>query len=93
MSFSELASIIKGANLFVGADTVVMHLAAACQRPVFAIFGPSDEAVWHPWKTHFYICSARKKLRKTKPNHVDVDINILNLEDVWSELFLFINKV
>lgn len=93
LAFCELASIIKGAKLFVGADTVVMHLAAACQTPVFAIFGPSDESVWHPWKTHFHICSARKKLLKIEPNHAEIDINILNIEEVWSELFLFINKI
>lgn len=49
--WSQLAHILFQAEIFVGVDTAAMHLAAACQRPVVALFGPSKVPYWHPWKT------------------------------------------
>ncbi len=46
----ELASLIAGADLFIGADSGVMHLAAAAGTPVLAIFGPSNPDAWGPWQ-------------------------------------------
>jgi len=33
----------------VGADSGVMHLAAAARVPVVAIFGPTNHRAWAPW--------------------------------------------
>ena len=44
-SISELIALTRRAKLFVGGDTGPMHLAAALQVPVVAIFGPTD-----PWR-------------------------------------------
>lgn len=41
-SLKELAYIIQKAAAFVGGDTGTMHLAAALQTPVVALFGPTD---------------------------------------------------
>ena len=49
-SWAQLAGLLQGARLFVGVDTAAMHLAAACQCPTVAIFGPSNAAEWRPWK-------------------------------------------
>ncbi|WP_457608721.1 putative lipopolysaccharide heptosyltransferase III [Nitratifractor sp.] len=49
-SLRESAYLIRHARLFVGIDTVAMHIAAAVQTPVVALFGPSSEWSWHPWK-------------------------------------------
>jgi len=38
----ELIELIRGCRLFVGGDTGPMHMAAAMQVPVVAIFGASD---------------------------------------------------
>ena len=41
-SIAELISLTRRARLFIGGDTGPMHLAAALQVPVVAIFGPTN---------------------------------------------------
>lgn len=45
----QLADVIAGAELFIGADSGVMHIAAATGTPVIGLFGPSNAAAWRPW--------------------------------------------
>lgn len=49
LSFGELAEMIRRARLYIGPDTSVTHLAAACGTPTLAIFGPSNPVKWGPW--------------------------------------------
>jgi heptosyltransferase III len=49
LSLAELAQLIRGARLYVGPDTSVTHIAAACGTPTLAIFGPSNPVKWGPW--------------------------------------------
>jgi len=51
----QLAFMLHRASLFVGIDTAAMHLAAACQTPIVALFGPSMESEWHPWRAPYRI--------------------------------------
>lgn len=48
-SLAALAGVLASADLFIGADSGVMHLAAAAGAPVLAIFGPSSPHAWGPW--------------------------------------------
>ena len=50
-SISELIALTRRAKLFIGGDTGPMHLAAALQVPVVAIFGPTDPARNGPYGT------------------------------------------
>jgi len=43
-SISELIALTRRARLFIGGDTGPLHLAAALQVPVVAIFGPTNPA-------------------------------------------------
>ncbi len=52
LSFSELMALYQHCRFFVGSDSGPMHLAAATGAPVFALFGPSDEAIWAPLGEH-----------------------------------------
>jgi len=47
----EIKSLLSGAALFLGNDAGPTHMAAAFGLPVVAIFGASDPAIWHPWRT------------------------------------------
>jgi heptosyltransferase-1 len=50
-SISELIAFTRRGRLFIGGDTGPMHLAAALQIPVVAIFGPTDPARNGPFGT------------------------------------------
>src|SRR5881394_3424392 len=49
LSLKELGALIARARLFIGVDSMPMHLAAAMGVPTVALFGPSSEVVWGPW--------------------------------------------
>lgn len=44
----DLADILAGCRAFVGHDTGITHLAAACGIPSLVLFGPTDPRVWAP---------------------------------------------
>ncbi len=44
----ELACWLARAQLYIGNDSGVTHLAAAVSTPVLAFFGPTDPEVWAP---------------------------------------------
>jgi heptosyltransferase-3 len=95
----ELAFLIKNAEFFIGVDTAAMHIAAAVQTPVIALFGPSDEWSWYPWKvkhklvlgncvcklTRNFICDKSKLLPCMDSIKVDDVINaIKDLENEYN---------
>ena len=50
LSLRELAALTARARLFFGVDSAPMHIAAAMGTPVVALFGPSGELEWGPWR-------------------------------------------
>jgi heptosyltransferase-3 len=50
LSLKELAALTARARLFIGVDSAPMHIAAAMRTPVVALFGPSGDKEWGPWK-------------------------------------------
>jgi len=50
LSIRELGALTAKARLFVGVDSMPMHLAAAMGTPAVALFGPSGEQEWRPWR-------------------------------------------
>ncbi len=45
----SLSALIAGAQIYVGPDTSVTHLAAATGAPTVALFGPTDPRLCGPW--------------------------------------------
>ncbi len=48
VSLHHLAGILSDTALYLGNDSGVSHLAAACGARAFVLFGPSDPVVWRP---------------------------------------------
>jgi len=55
----SLAAILRQADLFIGNDSGVAHIAAAAGCPTLAIFTASNPAVWTPLGDHVRIVDAR----------------------------------
>ncbi|RKP44947.1 glycosyltransferase family 9 protein [Trinickia fusca] len=49
LTLGETAETIRRAKLYIGPDTGVTHIAAACGTPTLALFGPSNPVRWGPW--------------------------------------------
>ena len=49
-SWAQLAWLMQRARYYVGVDTAAMHLAAAMQCPIVALFGESIPEQFGPWK-------------------------------------------
>ena len=45
-------------KLFIGVDSVPMHIAAAMQTPTVVLFGPSGEMSWGPWQVPHRVVSS-----------------------------------
>jgi len=50
LSLKELGALAARARIFIGVDSMPMHLAAAMGTPAVALFGPSGELEWGPWR-------------------------------------------
>ena len=49
LSLRELVVLISKATLFIGIDSGPMHMAAAVNTPLVAIFGPQTRVTWGPY--------------------------------------------
>lgn len=51
LSLPEIAALAARADLFIGNDSGIAHMAAAVGAPCVVIFGSSNIAHWRPWTT------------------------------------------
>ena len=55
VSLAELKAVVGNfGRVFVSNDSGPMHIAAALECPVVAVFGSSNPDVWHPWTSAPY---------------------------------------
>lgn len=47
---AEVKGLLAGAEIFLGNDSGPAHMSAALGVPVVVLFGPSDPAIWGPWR-------------------------------------------
>lgn len=66
----ELVEHLARSRRFVGHDSGISHLAAACDTPCVLLFGPSDPAVWAPPGAHVRIVRRGPALTAIDPGDV-----------------------
>lgn len=49
LDLNQVATLLAGSRLYIGPDTSITHLAAACSVPVIALYGPVDPRIFGPW--------------------------------------------
>jgi heptosyltransferase III len=49
LNLNQVGALLRRSALYVGPDTSITHLAAACGVPVVALFGPTNPIRWGPW--------------------------------------------
>jgi lipopolysaccharide heptosyltransferase II len=49
LSLPEITALASRAEIFVGNDSGIAHIAAAVNTPGVVIFGSSNREHWHPW--------------------------------------------
>ncbi|MGV3346944.1 putative lipopolysaccharide heptosyltransferase III [Enterobacteriaceae bacterium LUAb1] len=71
LTLTELAALIDHAGLFIGVDSVPMHMAAALHTPCIALFGPSKLQFWRPWQVHGEVIWAGDYSELPDPDSID----------------------
>lgn len=71
LDLPELAVLIDRARLFIGVDSVPMHMAAALKTPSVVLFGPSNRAQWSPWQAPHTLLWAGEYRSLPPPEEVD----------------------
>ncbi|MBC8057095.1 MAG: glycosyltransferase family 9 protein, partial [Rhizobiales bacterium] len=49
LDLNQVTALLAGARLYIGPDTSITHLAAACGIPMIALYGPVDPRIFGPW--------------------------------------------
>lgn len=83
MNVGELKAIIGSfGRIFVGNDSGPMHIAAALECPIVAIFGSSNPDVWRPWtKSPYRVLGGE---RGTADNETRSTIDKIAIDEVIS---------
>lgn len=71
MTLKQLAALIDHAQLFIGVDSVPMHMAAALKTPLIALFGPSKLVFWRPWQAQGEVLWAGDYGELPNPDDID----------------------
>ena len=50
LTLKELGAVIERSKMLITVDSVPLHLASALKKPTVALFGPTCEKNWGPWK-------------------------------------------
>ena len=57
LSIPQMGNLLRQAKLYIGVDTSITHLAAACGTTTIALFGPTPPSNFGPWPNGFIGCA------------------------------------
>lgn len=88
LNLRELAAAIDGAELFIGVDSVPMHMAAALDKPQVALFGPSWVSRWRPYSDRAAVVWAGDFGELPHPDSIDTNdhtrlLGAIPVDAVW----------
>lgn len=67
-NLDEYIALSHLASAYVGGDTLNMHIAAAQDKPIFAIFGPTLLPIWSPWNNALQCAATHSQAQQTYGN-------------------------
>ncbi|MRR53235.1 MAG: lipopolysaccharide heptosyltransferase II [Deltaproteobacteria bacterium] len=95
-------ALLKRCALFVGNDSGIMHLAAAANIPMVALFGPQSPVKFGPWSSQAravyrdFPCSPCKQKFFTEcepsPRMRPACVEAITVDDVFREVVQFVSK-
>lgn len=88
LTLNQLAALIDKADLFIGVDSVPMHMAAALKTPCVALFGPSKLTFWRPWQVKGEVIWAGDFAPLPDPDAVDTSTGERYLDAIPVETVL-----
>jgi heptosyltransferase-2/heptosyltransferase-3 len=92
LSIGDLAAVAQQADLYVGNDSGMSHLACAVGTPTVTIFGPTSPRRYRPLGANAFICApdaSRRQsadgrdLRRLQPVDPSLDISLVSLDEVF----------
>lgn len=70
-SLTQLIAGISVTDLLVTADGGALHIGAACNKPIVALFGDSDSRQWYPWRVpHIILHPESRDVRSIRAQQV-----------------------
>ena len=81
----KLAALMKHSSLYLGNDSGITHLAAACNTPTIALFGPTDPRIWGPRgsKVKVVTWELKSSAHDSEEEPEDINKSLLQTELVW----------
>ena len=67
-TLEEFISLCELSIGYIGMDTLNMHIAASLNKPIFAIFGPTNLKMWSPWSNELELSASEDKPLQTYGN-------------------------
>ncbi len=94
-TLSEFIALTERADLVISVDTGAMHVAAALNRPIIALFGAGNPLIWHPFSENSKViyknevCTSCMKHKCSNKNQLECmkSITIKDILDNIKERF------
>lgn len=92
-SITDLIALTRRARLFIGGDTGPLHLAAALNVPVVAVYGPTNPARTGPYGTRSIVLRSQGSITSHK-RHPDPEAGLLSIsvEQVADAAFALLER-